>query len=261
MEIDFNCSACSKESYDVIPTRRVLERLDELFSKNDLPAVGRLLEYWEREARNLCDERGLLEILNEEIGYFRRTLESEKALNAVAEAFSLIERLDADELLSSATVYLNGATTMKAFGLAAEAMEYYAKAKKIYDQKLKADDYMLAAFYNNISSAYKDLGQTENAEAACLFALEILGRQDGKLGEMAVTCVNLAHLYYDTDPCDERIYERMEKAWEYLMSKENAHDGNFAFICSKCHPSFGFFGYFEYEKTLKEMTERIYAGN
>ncbi len=260
MEINFNCSACSKESYEVIPTMRVLEKLDNLFAKNDLDAVGRLLEYWEREARNLRDERGLLEILNEEIGYFRRTSEGERALNAIKEAFALIERLEADELLSSATVYLNGATTMKAFGKAQEAMQYYDKAKRIYEKSLQPNDYRFAAYYNNISGAYKDLGDTENAEIACFSALDILKKCGGYLGERAVTHVNLAHIYYDADPCDERIYENMDKAWELLMS-EQGRDGNFAFICSKCYPSFGFFGYFEYEKTLKQLSEKIYEGN
>ncbi len=261
MDINFNCSTCSKESYAVIPTMRILGKLDGLFSKNDLAAVGRLLDYWKNEAKNLGDDRGLLEILNEEIGYFRRTAESDKALRAVEEAFSLIEKLEAEELLSSATVYLNGATTMKAFGKVSEAMEYYEKAREIYESSLEPDDYRLAAYHNNISSAYRELGEIENAAKACICALEILKVQNDHLGEMAVTHVNLAHIYYDADPCDERIYEHMDRAWELLSSKEIAHDGNFAFIASKCYPSFGFFGYFEYEKILKELSEKIYEGN
>ncbi len=78
---------------------------------------------------------------------------------------------------------------------------------------------------------------------------------------MAISYINLAHLYYDLDNFDERVYDIMEKAWELLSDKDNAHDGNFAFVCSKCYPSFGFFGYFEYERALKEITEKIYAGN
>ncbi len=261
MEINFNCKSCSKESYDMIPITRVLQKLDELFLKNDLSAVAKTLEYWEKEARELKDERGLLELLNEEIGYFRRMGESEKALCAVTEAFALIKGLEAKENLSSATVYLNGATTMRAFGKATEAMQYYEKAENIYKKHLQPNDYRLAAYYNNVSSAYKDLGETEKAESACFSALDILRKCGGYLGEMAVTHINLAHLYYDADPCDERAYEHMDKAWELLSSKENKHDGNFAFILSKCFPSFGFFGYFEYEKILKELSEKIYEGN
>ena len=73
MNENIECSTCSKESYKVVPLARLFDKLDELFSRNDLPAVGRLLDYWESEARILGDERGLLEILNEKIGYYRRT--------------------------------------------------------------------------------------------------------------------------------------------------------------------------------------------
>ncbi len=258
---NLNCKTCSKESYAKVPVARVIEKLDELFSRNNLSAVGRLLEYWENEARILKDDRGLLEILNEEIGYFRRTGEKEKGIAAVNEAFSLINKNDVSDTVTAGTVYLNGATTMKAFGMAREAMPYYELAREIYVSKLEPNDYKLAAFYNNISSAYKDIGDLKNAEAACYTALEILEGRDGYLGEIAVTLINIAHLYHDQDPLDERIYTLMDKAWESLSSDKNTHDGNFAFICSKCYPSFEYFGYFERLAELKKLTESIYAGN
>ena len=256
-----NCQDCSNEPNDCIPIARIIARLDALFATNDLDAVGRILEYWEREARNLCDYRGLVEILNEEIGYYRRISDKDRALKSVNEAFALMEAHGLDELESSGTVYLNGATTMKAFGLARESMVYYAKAKSIYERFLSADDYKMAAFYNNISSAYVDIGDAAMAEECCYKAIEVLERVGGCNGEIAVTLVNLAHIYYDADPCDERVYSNMDKAWELLSDKSNVHDGAFAFLCSKCYASFGYFGYFEYEKQLKELTEKIYAGN
>ncbi len=261
LEEIIKCQGCSKESYDTIPTSRIMSKLDELFDKNDLDSVGKLLEYWDREARNLGDVRGLLEILNEEIGYFRRTSNEERALNAVKEAFEIIESQGLDNTESSGTIYLNGATTMKAFGKAAQAMEYYEKAKRIYEGCLEPTDYKLAAYYNNVSSAYIDTGDRESAQKACLKAIDILELRGDCRGEIAVTLVNLAHIYYENDPCDERIYDNMEKAWELLMCEDNVRDGSFAFLCSKCCPSFAYFGYFDYEKQLKELTERIYAGN
>ena len=57
------CKGCSKDSYEIIPIARIIAKLDELFATNDLAAVGKLLEYWEREARNLGDVRGLLDDL------------------------------------------------------------------------------------------------------------------------------------------------------------------------------------------------------
>ena len=261
MTLKSNCSSCSKESYKTVPIARVLDKLDELFSKNDLPAAGRLLEYWDREARIISDERGLLEILNEEIGYFRRTNDKEKGLSAVYEAFDIIERLELCNNVSSATFYLNGATTMKAFGLTKDAMPYYEKAKIIYEQSLDPSDYRIAAFHNNVSSAYKDLGDFKGAEESCLRAISVLEQKQGFLGEIAVSLINLAHIYHDADPFDERIGDLMDKAWDCLMSKENQHNGDFAFICSKCHPSYGFFGYFEREAELKALTEKIYGRN
>lgn len=258
---DQNCKSCSKESYAKVPIARVTEKLNELFARNDLDAVGRLLAYWENEARILRDERGLLEILNEQIGYYRRTGERDKALAAVKEAFLLIEENGLKDLVSSATVFLNGATTMKAFGLASEAMSYYEAARKIYEKELDSDDYRLAAFHNNVSSAYKDLGDFEKAEQSCYKAIAILKKRDEFYGEIAVTLVNLAHLYHDADPFDDRICELLDQAWEYLISDKNQKDGDFAFICTKCYPSFGFFGYFEREAELKALAERIYAGN
>lgn len=260
MNENIECSTCSKESYKVVPLARIFDKLDELFSRNDLPAVGRLLDYWESEARILGDERGLLEILNEKIGYYRRTADKEKALAAVDAAFELVEKGIGDRV-SAGTVYLNGATTMKAFNMAKEALPYYQKAREIYERYLDPNDYKMAAFYNNISSAYKDLGEYAESEAACNKAIDILDGREDCLGEMAVTWINIAHLYYDQDPFDERIYEIMDKAWELLKSPKNSLDGDFAFICSKCYPSFEFFGYFERGAELKALTERLYEGN
>ena len=258
---NLNCDTCSKESYKTVPLTRISEKLEVFFAKNDLPAVGRLLDYWESEARMLHDDRGLLEILNEKIGYYRRTNEKDRALSSVEEAFELIEKRGVGDPISCGTIYLNGATTMKAFGLVNEAIQYYEKAKALYDSNLPMHDYRLAAFYNNVSSAYKELGMVKEAEQACFNAIEILKTRDDCRGEIAVTLINIAHIYYDEDPFNEKIYEIMDTAWEMLMSEDNVHDGDFAFICSKCYPAFGFFGYFERETELKKLTEEIYARN
>ena len=164
MDINFGCSTCSKESYATIPIARIIEKLDLLFDKNDLDSVGKLLDYWDGEARNLGDERGLLEILNEKIGYYRRTNDRERGLRSVEDAFALIDKIGADNSESSGTVYLNGATTMKAFGKTREAMPYYEKARQIYEKTLPENDFKFAAYYNNVSSAYKELGEMENTE-------------------------------------------------------------------------------------------------
>ena len=258
MEFHERCESCSKETSDRIPIRRVMEKLDEYFSRDDLTGAGRLLAYWEKEARSLGDFRGLLEILSEEIGYFRRTDEGDRALSAVTEAFSLIEELGLSDSVSGGTIYVNGATTMKAFGKAAEAISYYARAKKIYEKHLPSDSYLFAALCNNAASAYAELGEFEKADENYRTAIRTLVKNGDNDGEIAVSYVNLAHLYYDKNPEDPRIASFMETAWSYLMSEHLPHDGNYAFICSKCAPSFGFFGYFSREAQLKSKAEEIY---
>ena len=62
------CSSCSKEQQDRIPIVRIISKLDDLFSRNDLSGAARLLEYWSGEADMLGDRRGKLEILSEQIG-------------------------------------------------------------------------------------------------------------------------------------------------------------------------------------------------
>ena len=56
-------------------------------------------------------------------------------------------------------------------------------------------------------------------------------------------------------------YDIVEEAWKELDPEHNELNGEFAFLCSKCYPSFGFFGYFDYENRLRELVEKIYAGN
>ncbi len=50
-------------------------------------------------------------------------------------------------------------------------------------------------------------------------------------------------------------------AGKLLLSDRNEHNGAFAFTCTKCCPSFGFFGYFDYEKRIGEIARSIYEGN
>ena len=149
----------------------------------------------------------------------------------------------------------------KSFGEVKAAMAYYDKAKEIYQNSLSDNDFRLAAFYNNVSSAYKEIGEFDKCEDACRKAILILEQSDRFLGEMAISHINLAHLYYDLDNLDDRVYTEMERAWELLTDGRNAHDGNYAFVCSKCHPSFAYFGYFEYETRLKAIVKEIYEGN
>ncbi len=253
------CKSCSKEITGKVPIARVIEKLDSFFSKNDLDGAEHLLAYWENEARRLSDNRGLLEVLNEQIGLYRRLNKSEEGLKAVEEAFCIIDSENLGSLVSASTVYLNGATTLRAFGKPQEAMTYYAKAQAVFENADNVTDFKKASLYNNMASSLSEVGDFEKAEEYYFKAIEILSGAGGNEGEIAVSYVNLAHLYFDEDAFSEKVGECMDKAWEYLNSPAIVKDGSYAFICIKCAPSFEYFGLFLQSEKLKEEAEKIYG--
>ncbi len=254
-----HCDTCSKEKQNKVPVLRVINKLDEHFSFNDLKGAEDLLVYWVSEARRLTDTSGLLSILNEQIGLYRRLNESEKGLSAVREALKIIDDDNKLYSLSVATIYINCATTLKAFGKAGEGLPLYEKAEKIYTELNETDSFRLASLYNNKASALNDMGEYLNAEKSYLKAIDILKKTGNNQGEVAVSYVNLAHIYFDMDPFSEKSSECMKKAWELLNSPHIPHDGNYAFICSQCAPAFDFFGYFNEYEVLKNEAEKIYG--
>ena len=254
------CSSCSKEQQNKVPILRVISKLDDLFSKNDLSGAARLLEYWSGEADMIGDRRGKLEILNEQIGLYRRTNERDKALEAVNGALLIIEQEALQNSISTGTIYVNIATTLKAFGKVQDGMPYYKKAEEIYNSNADVSFFKKAALNNNMASAYAEIGDADLAEKHYLKAIELLSIDSEFYGEIAVSYVNLAHLYEDMAKSETSILETMDKAWDYLNKDGIIKDGNYAFICSKCAPSFDYFGFEQRAAQLESEANRIYEG-
>lgn len=258
------CS-CVKEPTGTIPIVRIIDKIDAMFEKDDTQGVKRVLEYWEKEAKALNDTRGLLEILSEEIGLYRKIGEKENGLRAVDEALAILTCQGSYSSVADATIYLNCATTMKAFGKAEEALPYYEKARETYERVLQKDDYRLAGLYNNYATALCDLKRFDESEKCYEKAIEIL-REKGGYGELAVSYVNLAHLTYDramsqSKECDDKVDELLDKAMECLDDGALTRDGNYAFICSKCASAYEFFGRFLDKAELVRRAEEIYKNN
>lgn len=77
-----------------IPVGRVIEKLDSYLNRNDYSAAERHLEYWLAEAETGNDDRGKLTVLNEQIGFYRKTDKEAECLKAVSAALSLADRMD-----------------------------------------------------------------------------------------------------------------------------------------------------------------------
>ncbi|MBQ7120889.1 MAG: tetratricopeptide repeat protein [Clostridia bacterium] len=244
-----------------ISIKTFINELDSCFAKENLAEAELCLLKWRELARTAGDRQGELTVQNEMTGFYRQTKNEKQGMEAVNNALALIDILGISEKVSSATIYLNAATTMKAFGKSEEAMKIYEKAHRVYRLNLDESDPLFAGFYNNYALALQDLKRYSEAEEYFLKAIKITEKSSKNELETAVSLVNLAHLYYDMNNEDDRVNSVMEKALGILENPDFFGYQKYAFTCRKCAPSFGYFGFFLAEKTLNERADRIYAGS
>ncbi len=241
-----------------IPIARIIDKVDALFDKNDYVQAGKLLEYWEGEAKELRDRNGELSIQSELIGYYRKVNEKQKGLVSVKRALTLLEELNQSGTVSGATILINCATAFKAFDMPREALPLYKQAEAIYALELEEGDSRFGGLYNNMAVTLAELGDYDGAERAYELALNVMQKVDRGELESAITYVNMAHAY---ESCgrSEKIAECMRKAYALLYTKGILHDGYFAFVLEKCAPSFEYFGLTKESEEMLEESKRIYA--
>ena len=236
-----------------------IKKLDSCFSREDLKGAGECLDEAMKNARAAGDKNGELTVFNEMIGYYRQTKEAEKGLEAVEAAFGLIDRLGINRELSAGTIYLNGATTMKAFGKSGEAIQFYHRASDIFKMRLERSHPLVAGLFNNLALALQDLKEYEEAEDCFRQAIEITESLKGSELETAVSYVNLAMLLHEMNSEDERINPLMDKALAILRNPAYYGYDKYAFTCRKCASGFGYLGFFFAEKELNERADKAYA--
>lgn len=254
-----SCLLNMKPHVTAVPIGRILEKLDDYCSRNDYVSAERHLDYWLSEARQGCDERGELTVLNEQIGLFRKTEQREKCIEAVGKALELSERIEGNSA-SRGTTLVNAATGCKACGMDERALQLYNEARSVYELRLEADDARLGALYNNMAVTLAGLGNFTEARALYEKAMSIMSVQPRGNLEVAVTCLNLADLVNaesGPEAGETEINAFLDRA-EKLLENETVMDGYYAFICEKCAPSFGYYGYFLTEKKLRKAAKEIY---
>jgi len=260
MKDKFVCESCGNESINKINISRFIDKLDSYFKTNDLDGAYKHLKYFENEARSINDSCGLLSILNEELGFFRRNNSKDECLKAIDEVLELLEDKDLTDKVSGATIYVNAATSLKAFGKAREGLSLYDKAEEIYKNKGKLDSFEYASLLNNKGSSLADLSEYDLAINSFNKAIDILIKDGKHDGEIAVSLVNKAHALYDLDSANvPYVEETLDKAWEYINSSNQPHDANFAYILSKCAPSFRYFKRELEAMSLEEIAKTIYG--
>ena len=238
------------------PIMRVIDKLDSLLSTNDVSGAEKHLIYWENEARKENDDRALLSICNEQIGFYRRNRDDDKATKAINTALGILS--DQDTSPSFAAIYVNIATTFKGMGRLQDALENYSKAKEVFDRFDMKESYEYAAFLNNRGTLFSDMKDTDSAVKDFDEAVETLKRLGTNNAEIAVSYINKAHAIEDDK---DKVEELLDMAWEELNNEPFPRGGNYAFVVSKCAPSFEYFGRNFEAKALREVADEIYKGN
>ena len=245
---------------DTIPVRELIGQLDALYNGGREEEAFALLTGAREKAAALGDWRGELSMLSELMGYHRRDRREALALAAVRDGMELVRLHHLGSTVSGATVLLNAATTLKAFGRAAESIPIFEHIARVYADNLDPADYRFGGLYNNMGLSYADVGDFARAERCFTLAMQVIARIPEPDNELAVTLCNLAELYDRQDPLDERAAQCMERAWEHLNAPGLKRNGYHAFTISKCAPSFDYFGFFLYAAELRQRAEAIYEG-
>lgn len=237
----------------------ILKNLDSFLHKNDYESAEK---YLLNQLEN-ADLSAKILIYNELMGLYRKINREEHALLSAQNAIEIIYDNKLETQVGSATTFLNAATVFKAFAHLDKSINFFEKAKKIYEEKLDKNNPLLAGLYNNMGLTLVELKRFDEANALYKKAISILISQEEKKLDIAITYLNMASALeaeLGLLVADEQISNYLEKAKEILEGEEK-RDGYYAFVAEKCSSVFGYYGYFLYENELKERSKRIYEGN
>ena len=123
---------CDNEPRECINVARFLSKLDEFLHANDMLGAERCLRYWADEAHSMDDKRGLLTVTNEQIGFYRRQGQTDKATEACYAALKLLDETGLRHSVSGETVVVNVATTLGAYGQTDLAAKLYDEAEQTF---------------------------------------------------------------------------------------------------------------------------------
>lgn len=244
-----------------VPQQRIIEKVDEYMSRRDYAGVERHLLYWLEEARLGHDLKGQLLIRNELVGHYRKTGNKERAFENAEEALKLIDEIGFSGSISEGTAYVNIATVYNAFGENERSLKVFEKARSVYESipSVRAD--LLGGLYNNMALTLVALKRFAEADLLYGKALEAMGRVPNGELEQAITYLNMANASEaekGIEEASEEIERNLDKAMQLLNTEGIPHNGYYAFVCEKCAPTFGYYGYFLQEEELNRRAKAIY---
>ena len=265
--IDPACVLCGKpgetETAQPVPVGRIMDKLREYEDRNDWPAVERHLKYWLAEAEVNRDRRGQLMLHNELMGYYRKQGKQEEAFAHAEQAAALVEELGMEDTVTAGTTWVNAGTVREAFGDPVGGLAYFERARANYEKNLPADDGRLGGLYNNMALSLAVCGRYEEATEMFRRAIAVMEKQEHGEPEQAITWLNMAdaaEAALGPEAAEGDVEEYLEKAEALLDTESLPRNGYYAFVCEKCAPVFGHYGWFATEAELmrraKDINER-----
>lgn len=245
----------------MIDITRILDRLTELEAREEWEEARKLLEYWQKEAEDSFDKHSALTLHNELMGLNRKMRREEDALAHADRALALLSEADMAGTITEGTVLVNAATVCQAFGHTEKSLELFRRAEASYQNTLPADDPRRGGLYNNMGLCLTDLERFPEARGAYLKAYETMASAENGQLEQAITLLNLADLEVaekGIEAAEPETNRLLEEAYCLLSDPTLPQNGYFAFVCDKCAPVFGYYGYFLYENTLKQWSREIH---
>ncbi len=262
--IDPRCVLCGKpgeeESARPVPVGRILDRLREYEDRSDWEAVERHLKYWLAEAEANRDERGQLMLNNELMGYYRKQEKQEEAFRHAARAAELVEKLGMEDTVTAGTTWVNAGTVREAFGDAVGGLAFFEQARANYEKNLPDGDGRLGGLYNNMALSLAVCGRYGEATEMFRRAINIMKKQEFGELEQAITWLNMAdaaEAALGPEAAEDEVEEYLETAEKLLDTESLPRNGYYAFVCEKCAPVFGHYGWFATEAELKRRAEEI----
>lgn len=244
-----------------ININNLISELDNILSRNDYNSARESLEKWVEISENQKDNKSLFSLCNECIGLYRKIGDKDNCYKHCKKALDLLKTLNIENTVTGATALLNCATAFKAFGEAGKSIPLFEKAVDLYEKLLAENDKRLAGLYNNFALSLVDLKEYERALTLYKKAIEVLSNNPEFNLEQTVSYLNMANAIEAQkgleNACEE-IDILLDKAQKVLDEKYSETDGNYAFVCEKCAPTFGYYGRFLYETELKERARVIY---
>lgn len=206
----------------------IFETIDQFFANNQPKGA----EQYMLSELDISKDEGRVDdellLLNELIGYYRQTSESEKLCDVIRQSINLADQMQLNGTVPYATTMINAANAYRSMGMLEDAKKYYGVAEEIYANKvsarqLKEDDMLLAGLFNNISLMYQEMSDYRKAEQYLKKALQISVANGAKF-EIAVTNANLANTYLLAEDYNQTVlYAKKAIALFQEMSLKDPH--------------------------------------